>query len=591
MKTKLVLFIGIFLISPVLFGQTLITQNFSSGVVPPVGWTIDAHGANWHNSNSVHSGGTAPEIVLKYSPTFTGYSRLISPIINTTGQTSLTLAFKQYMDHYTTPYTIGIATRSGGGSWSVVLQANPTASFQQTTAFVITNSDVGAADFQFCFFFSGYSYNINNWYLDDISLSVTTTRDGAISGLNVPKYSLGHIKVKGALQNLGTSAMTSADVNYRVDQGTVHTTSVTGLNLALGQVSDFAIADSIILIPGDYFLKVWISNVSGTGPDLNSDNDTVSMTLHVASSSVARKPFYEEFTSSTCGPCATFNSGVFNPFITAHGDEISLIKYQMNWPVPGDPYYTDEGGVRRDFYGVSYVPDLYVDGQQTNTNSSGVNTGLTNSLATPSFMDLISRYSFPVSGTDTSVTVNVDIIPHVNGNLTLFAAVIEEVTYHNKLSNGETAFHHVMMKMIPNAHGTPVNLVDGQTMSLELAADLSGTNIERWTDLMVLVWVQDSVTQEFLQSGYADSINVGIRPVAKNTVFRVYPNPAKDFINISGVIEIREVSIMDNQGRTALHYEDGDMKRISLGTLPDGIYLVVVRSKDDVFTTKMNLVR
>ncbi len=41
--------------------------------------------------------------------------------------------------------------------------------------------------------------------------------------------------------------------------------------------------------------------------------------------------------------------------------EYSLIKYQMNWPGNGDPYYTEEGGVRRDYYGVSSVPDLYIN--------------------------------------------------------------------------------------------------------------------------------------------------------------------------------------------------------------------------------------
>ena len=591
MKSKLLLIIGILFASPMLFGQTLLTQNFSSGTMPPTGWTIDDHATNWHSSNSMHSGGSSPEAVLAYSPTFNGFSRLISPSVNTTGQTSLTLSFKQFMDFYATPFTIGVATRSGAGSWTPVMQVNPTGSFQQTTVLQINNADVGAADFQFCLFFSGNSFNINNWYLDDIALSVSVARDAAVVALNVPKYSTGHMQAKGTLLNFGTSTLTSADVNYRIGQGTVHTSSLPALALTLGQTSAFTVNDSIILTPGNYNLSIWVSNVNGQGPDMNPANDTLSMILHVATSSVARRPFYEEFTSSTCSPCANFNSTVFTPFLNTHGDQLTLIKYQMNWPSPGDIYYTEEGGVRRDFYGVSYVPDLYVDGKQTNTNGAGVNNAFTTSLASSSFMDVMAHYSFPVNGTDTTVTINADIVPHVSGDLTLYAAVVEKVTYHNHSTNGETEFHNVMMKMVPGPHGTPINIVDGQTKSIEIAADLAGTNIERWNDLMVVLWVQDTVTKEFFQSGYGDSLNVGIRPIVKNAVFRVYPNPVRSTVNISGIQGISEVAFIDSYGREVRRFTDGDLNHINIGNLPEGIYLLRVLSKEGINTAKINLIR
>lgn len=420
-------------------------------------------------------------------------------------------------------------------------------------------------------------------------MSVSVSRDAAVTALDVPKYSLGRLKVKGTLLNYGITNLTTADVNYRIDQGTVHTSSLTGLNLTLGSTTDFAVADSVILTPGSYQLAVWVSNVNGAGPDLNPANDTMSMTVNVASAAVPRKPFYEEFTSSTCAPCANFNSTVFTPFLNTHGDEITLIKYQMSWPSPGDPYYTEEGGVRRYFYGVSFVPDLYVDGNQTATNSSGVNNGLTNSLDTPSFMDVLSHYSFPVNGLDTGVVINVELMPYVSGDLTLFAAVIEEVTYHNKMSNGETEFHHVMMKMVPDAYGTPVTLVDGVPQSLELTADLSNTNIERWTDLMVIVWVQDTLTREFFQSGYGDSINVGIRPIVGKDYLKLYPNPASSYVTINGISGIREVALIDNTGRTVLLRREGTLRKIDLENIPAGIYVVKVISDEGIKTAKLSI--
>ena len=51
---------------------------------------------------------------------------------------------------------------------------------------------------------------------------------------------------------------------------------------------------------------------------------------------VPLKPLYEEFTSSTCGPCA-FANAILDPLLMANEGTHSLIKYQMNWPGSGDP--------------------------------------------------------------------------------------------------------------------------------------------------------------------------------------------------------------------------------------------------------------
>ena len=63
---------------------------------------------------------------------------------------------------------------------------------------------------------------------------------------------------------------------------------------------------------------------------------------------VLLKPLYEVFTSSTCGPCAYANP-ILDAVLEANPGTHSLVKYQMNWPGSGDPYYTAEGGVRGNF--------------------------------------------------------------------------------------------------------------------------------------------------------------------------------------------------------------------------------------------------
>ena len=90
---------------------------------------------------SNNAGGTAPEARFNWSPQFVGDSRLISPAINTTGNTTIATEFKYNLDHYGGAYTIGVATRSGGGPWNTVWSiVNPTGSIPATTEVVTINN-------------------------------------------------------------------------------------------------------------------------------------------------------------------------------------------------------------------------------------------------------------------------------------------------------------------------------------------------------------------------------------------------------------------------------------------------------------------
>ena len=106
------------------------------------------------------------------------------------------LEFKHYLDHYDTPYTLGVKTSSDGITWNTVWGVSPSANIAaETKEVIINNSDVGSPSFQFAFFFDGNIYNINNWYIDDIKLFaneygtlsgyVTEATRGVIEGARV----------------------------------------------------------------------------------------------------------------------------------------------------------------------------------------------------------------------------------------------------------------------------------------------------------------------------------------------------------------------------------------------------------------------
>ncbi|MBW6460134.1 MAG: fibronectin type III domain-containing protein [Bacteroidales bacterium] len=152
-------------------------ENFSGVTVPalPDCWSTTALGStNWATSATANAGGVSPEVKFYWtSPSWTGLSMFISPFINTTGASILSLDFKHSVDWYTGTFNIGVKTTSDGNTWNTVWSKSPTGDVSpESIKVVIKNADVGSSTFQIAFFFDGYTWNINNWYIDEISIAV-----------------------------------------------------------------------------------------------------------------------------------------------------------------------------------------------------------------------------------------------------------------------------------------------------------------------------------------------------------------------------------------------------------------------------------
>ncbi len=150
----------------------LIYEDFTAGV-PPAGWYVDGLGqGNWASSATANAGGTSPEMILNWSPSFVGISRMCTNTLNTVGMLELSLEFKHNVNDFSGGYTLGVATTSDGVTWNTAWSIVPNGAIPATTeTVIITTPDVGSANFQMCFFLDGDSFNINYWYIDDCILS------------------------------------------------------------------------------------------------------------------------------------------------------------------------------------------------------------------------------------------------------------------------------------------------------------------------------------------------------------------------------------------------------------------------------------
>ncbi|MBN2891357.1 MAG: Ig-like domain-containing protein [Bacteroidales bacterium] len=483
--------------------QIIFIDEDFSGSFLPTGWTIDAHSSSWFQSNTNEAGGSAPEIKLYWSPQFNGVSRLISPQIDLTGITELVLSFKHFVDNYSGGITFGVATTSDGVNWSDAWTISPSNDVgPEAVNLILDGSDIGSSTFQICFYFSGNSYNIDNWYIDDIQLFKADDLDLKLSNIANNEYVLfGDQLISITLQNVGNNTVTSADLNYQVDGGTIVTESIGSVGIDLNDFYTFNFTQQYTFTSGDHELKVWLENVNGTGDDDDISNDMLIKTIHVANNSVTKKALYEEFTSSTCAPCASFNSTYFTEdYLSSNDGAYTLIKYQMSWPSPGDPYYTEEGGTRRAFYGVSGVPTLYLDGAEGTYFDQGLlQNALDNAIAEPAFFEINPYYEI----VGNKITVVSEIMPFVNADdFTVHIAVIEKMTTGNTGNNGETEFYNVMMKMMPDGEGQNVDFRIGEKLIRSNTFDMSSTFVEEMDDLEVVVFVQNNKTRKVFQSAY-----------------------------------------------------------------------------------------
>ena len=157
-------------------------ENFATNYNPanwgPLGWQVSPSGdTHWSAVNSANAGGVAPEARFYYSPSGTGNYSLRTGPMDTSAYTALTLSFKEYVSHSTTPYTLYVDTSTDGITWTPVYSISPTASYgPKTTVIPLTTAEgIGSPTFRFGFRFSGYTYNINYWYIDNVKLGTLVT--------------------------------------------------------------------------------------------------------------------------------------------------------------------------------------------------------------------------------------------------------------------------------------------------------------------------------------------------------------------------------------------------------------------------------
>ena len=424
----------------------------------------------------------------------------------------------------------------------------------------------------------------------------------------------GPFLISGDLQNMGSSTVTSMDVNYSIDGGATVTESVSGLTLATGDYYSFIHGTPWSPAAGTYNIDVWATNINGA-TDMDTSNDMASGSVTVFANGDIKRPMLESFTSSTCGPCVAGNQNTSAVLAGYGDDQYSMVKYQMSWPGSGDPYYTAEGGDRRAYYNVNAVPDFILDGNVWQGNSSSVTASQIDAImVNPAFVSLSSYHV--ANGQTVDFTVTINPLGDFTGPLTLYSAVFEYMTYNNVGSNGETQFSKVMKKMVPSSTGFSLgSLTDGQTVvenfshtfagSYRLPSDANSPidhnsehSVEDFSNLGVVTWIQDDNSKEILQSTVSVESSTGINE-NQVTELMVFPNPTENtatvaFSGIEGenvTIELYNLlgELIISESYTSK--SSSDFYNLDVSNVNNGIYNLMFKVGESTNTKKLQILK
>jgi hypothetical protein len=458
---------------------------------------------------------------------------------------------------------------------------------------------------------------------DNFAVTVPANQhDGSILSVNgLTRYMVGagNQNINASFKQLGYGTATTAVMNYNVNNGTPVTQTITfAPSVPYFGTQNFSFTTPASLSLGTNRIKVWVSSVNGSAQAVAS-NDTASQFVYVASQSVAINALIEEFTSSTCGPCASLNN-TFDPLLSSNnvnlpGSNLNAVKYQVNWPSPGnDPSYNNDVLTRRNYYSVNSAPTVLYNG----TVGSGNQTNINIAKLAPAYANITPTITYNAG----VVTANATITPFITipsaSPIRVYQALVQSFYNYPGASTSQKNYSHAMRRMFP-ASGTTYNTTDGTPIpvtfnqTLTYGSTASGTPAQFtnnfWTSTGTftyeyIVWIQDDVTRQVLQSGSAFTSSVvvpsQVKEYANNNSIGIFPNPAKDYAVIGLKLENNtfvEISITDITGKIVYTNKADEVfagtseMTINTSEFATGTYNVLVKTNGGLFKEKLIVVK
>jgi thiol-disulfide isomerase/thioredoxin len=536
---------------------------------------------------------------------------LITPAIDLDGATSALLSFDCFYENgsyqgVTENFSVRVST--DGGTTFTLVQTIPGASVW-TKKLIDLSAYIGET------IHVGFRYHDNGGWvfgaaLDNVQVYEPVLYDIAGLTLSVAEYIVMNqpLTISGRVQSLGSENISTMRLNYMIDNDPVVSEVLTGLNIGLAETYNFSHGTPWTPTQeGSYTVKFWIDQINGEDDQLNS-NDTLVRTTYAAATVAQRKVMFEQFTSSTCGPCAAADPTI-EGYLNANGvntpaGKIVAVKYHVNIPSACSGT-TSETQSRQQFYGVNSAPAARLGGNAFAGHPVSITqTMIDAEFARPAIFEIVPVGVFQ----NNSLTVTVDVtslVQFAGSGHRLHVVVFENNVPRASFSTASTSqqnFKYVARKMLPNANGTNMpNMTTGQTQQFTFNHNITNLLAGNIANISVVAFIQNTSSREILQASHASFTgNVGINEITQVPLnLLVFPNPTSGDANIMFSAETinAKIEVVNTLGQVVYAYNagavNGDvMYNIPTEKLTDGLYMInVITAEGLVSTTRLSVAK
>ncbi|MBL4710326.1 MAG: choice-of-anchor J domain-containing protein [Flavobacteriales bacterium] len=476
--------------------------------------------------------------------------------------------------------------------------------------------------------------------IDNVLVREVISNDAGIAEVNFANsYVTGTtVTVAGTIENAGSTALTSVDVNWSDNGGTTVNTNNLTVNIPAFSTAAFThTVTTTASNPGAFTnLDVWTSNPNGV-PDTLSANDTLSARFFTNNgTTVSKNPLLEEFTTAPCQFCpdgAVVVEAILlaTPSVIAVGEHACFSTDAMT--IPEASAYCAAFGAGAPTACIDRV--LYPG--ETNVAISRAGGAWGNRAASQALLG--SSVDVTLSGTFNSTTrqVNVDLSANfvdyaVPGDIRVTLFVVEDHvrgvgTGYNQVNAYNTVAGHPYF----NA-GAPIVNYDhrhvlrdvypstdawGDATVIPTAPALNTPYVKNHTFTLNSSWDMDSISLVALVSYYdadaaqrevlnayevkLNNLVTSIDEIKKDEEsLTIYPNPTANVstieFNLSTVKNVR-LTLRDITGKEVLTEDFGKLSAgsqkvvLNAATLTNGIYFASIKIGEELVTKKISVNR
>lgn len=180
LKMKRTLFVLLMLVLVSLEARNIFSEYFPSSPNLPAGWTLQSDTpAAWSVATSSYAGGSPGELQLRYTPSYLGVQRCITPAFDTSKAYDLGLSFRHALFDWTgsaASYTLKVEISYDLSSWETLQSWSVSADIPASLVNINIPYETGrAATTYISFTFEGNNNDLNYWYIDDVVVSYNNT--------------------------------------------------------------------------------------------------------------------------------------------------------------------------------------------------------------------------------------------------------------------------------------------------------------------------------------------------------------------------------------------------------------------------------